>query len=128
MTDKSCESCDLHSRSRWQNGIGGGEFAGSKVVWVSNTDWKGHISKTITRVLLEVVVCVFYSEFTSLLFYNWEWQGGKKIDLCKPQVRAVVHIQVNAVIYILSSFKMIKYALSFDLITSHHVGRASGMR
>lgn len=50
------------------------------MVWVSNTDWKGHISKTITRVLLEVVVCVFYSEFTSLLFYSWEWQGGKKID------------------------------------------------
>lgn len=59
---------------------GGGEFAESKMVWVSNTDWKGHISKTITRVLLEVDVCVFYSEFTSLLFYNWEWQGGKKID------------------------------------------------
>ena len=70
VTDKSCESCDLHSRSRWQNGIGGDEFAGSKVVWVSNTDWKGHISKTITCVPLEVVVCVFYSEFTSLLFYN----------------------------------------------------------
>ena len=49
------------------------------MVWVSNTDWKGHISKTRTRVLLEVVVCVFYSEFT-LLFYNWEWQGGKRID------------------------------------------------
>ena len=78
MTDKSCESCDLHSRSRWQNGIGGGEFAGSKVVWVSKK--KDHISKTITCVPLEVVVCVFYSEFTSLLFYNWEWQGGKKID------------------------------------------------
>lgn len=62
---------DKHSGSRWQNGIGGGgEFAGSKMVWVSNTDWKDHISKTITRVLLEVVVCVFYSEFTSLLFYN----------------------------------------------------------
>ena len=78
MTDKSCY---LHSGSRWQNGIGGGgEFAGSKMVWVSNTDWKGHISKTITCVPLEVVVCVFYSEFTSLLFYNWEWHGGKKID------------------------------------------------
>ena len=89
MTDKSCESCDLNSRSRWQNGIGGGEFAGSKVVWVSNTDWKGHISKTITR---------------------------------------VVHVQVNAVIYILSSLKMIKYASSFGLLTSQHVGRASGMR
>ena len=57
MTDKSC---DLHSLSRWQNGIGGGgEFDGSKMVWVSNTDWKGHISKTITCVPLEVVVCVF---------------------------------------------------------------------
>ena len=43
-------------------------------------------------------------------------------------MRAVVHIQVNAVIYVLSSLKMIKYASSFDLITSHHVGRASGMR
>ena len=40
---------------------------------------------------------------------------------CKPQLRAVVHIQVNAVIYILSSLKMIKYALSFGLITSQHV-------
>ena len=125
MTDKSC---DLHSGSRWQNGIGGGEFVGSKVVWVSNTDWKGHISKTITCVPLEVVVCVFYSEFTSVLFYNWEWQEGKKIDLCKPQVRAVLHTQVDAVIYVLSSLKMIKYASSFGLITSHHVDRASGMR
>lgn len=126
MTDKSCV---LHSKSRWQNGIGGGgEFAGSKMVWVSNTDWKGHISKTITCVPLEVVVCVFYSEFTSVLFYNWEWREGKKIDLCKPQVRAVLHTQVDAVIYVLSSLKMIKYASSFGLITSHHVGRASGMR
>ena len=73
------------------------------MVWVSNTDWKGHISKTI-----EVVVCVFYSEFNSVLFYNWEWREGKKIDLCKPQVRAVLHTQVDAVIYVLSSLKMIK--------------------
>ena len=77
---------------------------------------------------LKLLFVFFYSEFTSLLLYNWEWQGGKKIDLCKPQVRAVVHIQVNGVIYILSSLKMIKYASSFGLITSHHVGRASGMR
>ena len=43
-------------------------------------------------------------------------------------MRAVVHIQVNAIIYVLSSLKMIKYASSFGLITSQHVGRASGMR
>lgn len=54
---------------------GGGEFVGLKMVWVLNIDWKGYILKMIMCVFFEVnfVVCVFYSEFILLFFYNWEW-------------------------------------------------------